>query len=73
MLHHQHEQFFNAGETLWLTTSLTKEAVDVLMAIDSLSEGLKEIEARFLDDASERRTKLKAKLEAIKSVKLFEE
>jgi hypothetical protein len=56
-----------------LTTSLTKEAVDVLMAIDSLSEGLKEIEARFLDDASERRTKLKAKLEAIKSVKLFEE
>jgi len=73
MLHYQPEQFFNAGETLWLTTSLTKEAVDVLMAIDSLSEGLKEIEARFLDDASERRTKLKAKLEAIKSVKLFEE
>jgi hypothetical protein len=33
-----------------------------------LSEGLKEIEARFLADASERRTKLKAKLEAIKSV-----
>jgi len=73
MLHHQHEQFFNACETLCLTTSLTKEAVDVLMAIDTLSESLKEIEARFLDDASERRTKLKAKLEAIKSVKLFEE
>ena len=49
-------------------SSLTKEAVDALMAIDTLSEGLKEIEARFLAEASERRTKLKAKLEAIKSV-----
>jgi hypothetical protein len=68
MLHYQPEQFIYAGETLSLTTSLTKEAVDVLMAIDTLSEGLKEIEARFLADASERRTKLKAKLEAIKSV-----
>jgi hypothetical protein len=73
MLHYQPEQFFPAGETLCLTTSLTNEAVDVLVAIDTLSEGLKEIEARFLSDASERRTKLKAKLEAIKSVKLFEE
>jgi len=68
MLHYQPEQFIYAGETLSLTTSFTKEAVDVLMAIDTLSEGLKEIEARFLADASERRTKLKAKLEAIKSV-----
>jgi hypothetical protein len=68
MLHYQPEQFIYAGETLSLTTSLTKEAVDVLMAIDTMSEGLKEIEARFLADASERRTKLKAKLEAIKSV-----
>jgi len=68
MLHYQPEQFIYAGEALSLTTSLTKEAVDVLMAIDTLSEGLKEIEARFLADASERRTKLKAKLEAIKSV-----
>jgi len=73
MLHYQPEQFFSAGETLCLTISLTNETVDVLVAIDTLSEGLKEIEARFLDDASERRTKLKAKLEAIKSVKLFEE
>ena len=73
MLHYQPEQFFSAGETPCLTTSLTNEAVDVLVAIDTLSEGLKEIEARFLSDALERRTKLKAKLEAIKSVKLFEE
>ena len=73
MLHYQPEQFFSPGKTLCLTTSLTNEAVDVLVAIDTLSEGLKEIEARFLSDALERRTKLKAKLEAIKSVKLFVE
>ena len=54
-------------------SSLTREAVDALMAIDTLSEGLKEIETRFLADAVERRKKLKAKLEAIKSVKLFVE
>jgi hypothetical protein len=47
-------------------SSLTKEAVDTLMAIDELSEGLKEIEARFLADAAERRKKYKAKIEAIK-------
>jgi len=47
-------------------SSLTKEAVDTLMAIDELSEGLKEIEARFLADAAERRKKFKAKIEAIK-------
>ena len=39
-------------------SSLTKEAVDTLMAIDELSEGLKEIEARFLADAAERRKKV---------------
>jgi hypothetical protein len=41
MLHYQPEQFVYAGETLSLTTSLTKEAVDILMAIDILSEDLK--------------------------------
>ena len=49
-------------------SSLTKEAVDALMAIDTLSEALKEIEAKFIANASERRKKLKAKLEAIKGV-----
>jgi len=37
-----------------------------------LSEGLKEIETRFLADAVERRKKLKAKLEAIKSNQISE-
>jgi len=54
-------------------SSLTKEVVDALMAIDTLSEGLKEIETRFLADAVERRKKLKAKLEAIRSNQIFEE
>ena len=54
-------------------SSLTKEAVDALMAIDTLSEGLKEIETKFLADAAERRKKLKAKLEAIRSNQMFEE
>ena len=49
------------------------EPSSLTRAIDTLSEGLKEIETRFLADAVERRKKLKAKLEAIKSNQIFEE
>ena len=69
MPHPEPEQFDEDDEP----SSLTREAVDALMAIDTLSEGLKEIETRFLADAVERRKKLKAKLEAIKSNQIFEE
>ena len=68
MPHPEPKQFDDDDEP----SSLTREAVDALMAIDALSEGLKEIETRFLADAVERRKKLKAKLEAIKSNQISE-
>ena len=45
-----------------LTTSLAKEAQAVLLALDNLTDGLKQIEAEFLAKAFERREKLKANM-----------
>mgnify|MGYP006290883533 FL=1 len=62
MLHIQPESFSLEQPVLQplLTTSLTKEAQAVLLALDNLTEGLKEIEAEFLAKAAERRERLKA-------------
>ncbi|MFM8647370.1 MAG: hypothetical protein ACKOB7_06280 [Methylocystis sp.] len=64
MLHIQPEEFSLAQpvQQPLLTTSLTKEAQAVLLALDNLTDGLKQIEAEFLAKAFERREKLKANM-----------
>ncbi|MFM9163615.1 MAG: hypothetical protein ACKOPH_11270 [Methylocystis sp.] len=64
MLHIQPEEFSLAQSVQQplLTTSLTKEAQAVLLALDNLTDGLKQIEAEFLAKAFERREKLKANM-----------
>ena len=64
MLHIQPEEFSLAQpvQQPLLTTTLTKEAQAVLLALDNLTDGLKQIEAEFLAKAFERREKLKANM-----------
>jgi hypothetical protein len=64
MLHIQPEHFSLAQpvQQPLLTTSLTKEAQAVLLALDDLTDGLRKIEAKFLAKAHERRERLKANM-----------
>jgi hypothetical protein len=64
MLHLQPEDFSLAQPVQQpaLTASLTKEAQAVLLALDNLTDGLKQIEAEFLAKAFERQEKLKANM-----------
>ena len=62
MLHIQPEEFSLAQpvQQPLLTTTLTKEAQAVLLALDNLTDGLKQIEAEFLAKVLERREKIEA-------------
>lgn len=64
MLHIQPEDFSLAQpvQQPLLTTSLTKEAQAVLLALDDHTDGLRQIEAKFLAKAHERRERLKANM-----------
>jgi hypothetical protein len=64
MLHLQPEDFSLAQPVQQpaLTASLTKEAQAVLLALDNLTDGLKQIEAEFRAKAFERQEKLKANM-----------
>ena len=67
MLHVDPQAFDDANEVPLLTTSLDREAVEVLLALDTLSEELKALEADFLAQAKARKERVKSKLEAIRA------
>jgi hypothetical protein len=67
MLHVDPQAFNDANEVPLLTTSLDREAVEVLLALDTLSEELKALEADFLAQAKARKERVKSKLEAIRA------
>jgi hypothetical protein len=67
MLHVDPQAFNDANEVPLLTTSLDREAVEVLLALDTLSEELKALEADFLAQAKARKERVKLKLEAIRA------
>ena len=67
MLHVDPQAFNDANEVPLLTTSLDREAVEVLLALDTLSEELKALEADFLAQAKARKERVKSKLQAIRA------
>ena len=67
MLHVDPHAFNDANEVPLLTTSLDREAVEVLLALDTLSEELKALEADFLAQAKARKERVKSKLQAIRA------
>jgi hypothetical protein len=67
MLHIDPQAFNDANEVPLLTTSLDREAVEVLLALDTLSEELKALEADFLAQAKARKERVKSKLQAIRA------
>jgi hypothetical protein len=67
MLHVDPQAFNDANEVPLLTTSLDREAVEVLLALDTLSEELKALEADFLAQAKAHKERVKSKLEAIRA------
>ena len=67
MLHVDPQAFNDANEVPLLTTSLDREAVEVLLALDTLSEELKALEADFLAQTKARKERVKSKLQAIRA------
>ena len=67
MLHVDPQAFSDANEVPLLTNSLDREAVEVLLALDTLSEELKALEADFLAQAKARKERVKSKLQAIRA------
>ena len=67
MLHVDPQAFNDANEVPLLTNSLDREAVEVLLALDTLSEELKALEADFLAQAKARKERVKSKLQAIRA------
>ena len=67
MLHVDPQAFNGANEVPLLTTSLDREAVEVLLALDTLSEELKALEADFLAKAQARKERVKSRLQAIRA------